>query len=610
MQLSRMPFIQCMMIFLFSFLNANDLNTGGQLGVVRAHSSYTLGKTGLHTGGTFGFATEMDYVKGPEGKGSVLEIGGNQNRTPVKNQENPFLYSGDVFFAYGLFGFLDISLDMPLYFDVTGWGEDMAGAGDLQLALKMANPFQKENAFYNQSYYLRVVFPTGQDRGFFPRHAYYLKDDTEKSAPFTAEAFFFNPMILWTFDFGKISSSAQLKLHLNFGGIMALYRKGSTAFLAAAALEYSPVELVTIFTEVSGESRVKNYSEAFEAAAVNNDPIRLSPGVRFNIPKGFYATIAGDIGLSDAAPETRTTLERNNFAYSTKAVPRYGVQLSLGWNGILKESDMDGDGIIDKKDKCPQEPEDMDGFQDDDGCPDPDNDGDGFIDSQDRCPDVAGTDGGCPVYDTDNDSIPDSLDKCPKDPEDVDRFEDSDGCPDNDNDNDGVADFADNCPNIAEDLDSFEDIDGCPDLDNDADGILDKEDKCPNIKGSPENNGCPKTKEISRGKLILSGVTFQPGKAVLTTNSYTILDQVYESLVEWPEVKLEIQGHTDNLGDKIANLRLSQQRADAVKAYLVKKGISSERLRAVGYGEEFPIADNRTAEGRERNRRVELRRID
>ena len=128
--------------------------------------------------------------------------------------------------------------------------------------------------------------------------------------------------------------------------------------------------------------------------------------------------------------------------------------------------------------------------------------------------------------------------------------------------------------------------------------------------GLPDNGGCPKTKEISRGKLILSGVTFQAGKAVLTTNSYTILDQVYESLAEWPEVKLEIQGHTDNMGNSMTNLKLSQQRADAVKTYFVQKGISSERLRSVGYGEEFPIADNHIADGREKNRRVELRRID
>ena len=599
-----------MSVVFSSVLRANDVNTGGQVGIVRTLSSYTLGKTGLHAGGSFRFATEMDYVEGPDGKGRVVKIGSTGARAPVSQQKNPFLYTGDVFCAYGLLSFLDVSLDMPIYFDVTGWDEDMAGAGDLELSLKMANPFQKENTFYPQAYYLKMIFPTGQDRGFFPRHAYYLKNDEKASDPFTAGAVLFNPMILWTFDFEKLSALVPIQLHLNFGGIMATHREGSTAFIAAIGMTYTPIPLLTIFAEVAGESRVKYYSDVLDASAINNDPFWLSPGIRFNLPLGFYATLAGDIGLSDGDSEARANWERNDFAYSTKGTPLYGLQLSLGWSGILKEGDRDNDGIIDKKDGCPQEAEDRDGFKDDDGCPDPDNDNDGFIDSQDRCPDSAGTDGGCPVYDTDKDGITNDVDKCPQEEEDKDEFQDDDGCPDNDNDNDGVSDFADNCPNITEDLDGFEDADGCPDLDNDGDGVLDAEDKCPGVKGLPDNNGCPKTKEISRGKLILSGVTFQAGKAVLTSNSFTILDQVYESLVEWPEVKLEIQGHTDNMGNNMTNLKLSQKRADAVKMYLVKKGIPSERLRSVGYGEEFPVADNHTAEGREKNRRVELRRID
>ena len=332
--------------------------------------------------------------------------------------------------------------------------------------------------------------------------------------------------------------------------------------------------------------------------------------MRFNLPLGFYATVAGDFGISDSRSSAYIDWVREKYAYSTKGTPRYGAQISLGWKGILKEDDTDGDGIIDKMDGCPKEAEDRDGFKDDDGCPDNDNDGDGFVDSQDRCPDSAGTDGGCPVYDTDGDKIIDGADKCPNEAEDMDSFEDEDGCPDPDNDNDGVVDSKDNCPSKAEDTDGFEDGDGCPDLDNDGDGVSDVEDKCPGVRGLPDNNGCPKTKEISRGKLVLSGVTFQPGKAVLTSNSYTILDQVYESLVEWPEVKLEIQGHTDNVGNNMTNLKLSQQRADAVRLYLIQKGIDSARLRSVGYGEEFPIADNHTAGGREKNRRVEMRRID
>ena len=212
--------------------------------------------------------------------------------------------------------------------------------------------------------------------------------------------------------------------------------------------------------------------------------------------------------------------------------------------------------------------------------------------------------------DTDMDNIKDPMDKCPQEAEDKDNFLDDDGCPDLDNDNDGIVDAKDSCPLIAEDLDGFEDSDGCPDLDNDGDGVADVEDKCPNVHGRPDNDGCPKTKEISRGKLVLSGVSFQTGNSKLTPGSYAILDQIYESLAEWPEVRLEIQGHTDNTSNNMANLKLSQLRADAVRLYLINRGISSARLRAVGYGEEFPLEDNNTVKGREKNRRVELRRID
>jgi OOP family OmpA-OmpF porin len=601
----RRVVVSALVVAFSSVLLANDVNTGGQVGIVRTLSAYTLGKTGLHAGGAFKFGTEMDYVAGPGGTGSVRKTGAGTGIT----RDNPYLFSGDVYCAYGLLRFLDISLDMPIYYDRTGWGAVMSGAGDLQLALKMAYPFQKENTFFAHAYYLKFIFPTGSaDRGFFPRHAYYIKNDNGITA-FTSDAVFFNPMMVWTFDLEKISATLPIQVHLNFGGVIA-QKKSSSIVQAAFGILYTPVPVVTFFTEIAGESRVSHYSDNFDAKAINDDPLWVSPGITFNLPHGLYATVAGDFGISDNNKGAYVDWVRDGYAYSTKGTPRYGAQFSFGWKGILKEDDTDGDGIIDKKDGCPKEAEDRDGFKDDDGCPDPDNDGDGFIDTQDRCPDSAGTDGGCPVYDTDGDKITNDVDKCPQEPEDKDGFEDEDGCPDLDNDNDGVVDAKDNCPNNTEDADGFEDGDGCPDLDNDGDGVSDVEDKCPGVRGLPDNNGCPKTKEITRGKLVLAGVTFQPGKAVLTSNSYTILDQVYESLVEWPEVKLEIQGHTDNLGNNMSNLKLSQMRADAVRLYFIRKGIDSARLRSVGYGEEFPIADNHTADGREKNRRVELRRID
>jgi outer membrane protein OmpA-like peptidoglycan-associated protein len=177
-------------------------------------------------------------------------------------------------------------------------------------------------------------------------------------------------------------------------------------------------------------------------------------------------------------------------------------------------------------------------------------------------------------------------------------------------DKDGIPDHLDKCPKEPEDKDGFEDIDGCPELDNDSDGITDQNDKCPDISGTVENNGCPKTEEISRIPRILQGMNFETDKAVPLASSYPILDDIAKSLLEWPDVKIEIQGHTDNVGTAEYNKDLSQQRAETIRNYLIEKGVSSDRLTAVGYGSEKPITDNSTDEGLAKNRRVELHRTD
>ncbi|MCP4293613.1 MAG: OmpA family protein [bacterium] len=248
------------------------------------------------------------------------------------------------------------------------------------------------------------------------------------------------------------------------------------------------------------------------------------------------------------------------------------------------DQDKDNDGILNEDDACPEVAEDLDGYKDEDGCPELDNDGDG---------------------------LHDDCDKCPDQPEDQDGFQDEDGCPDPDNDNDGVIDAHDNCPDVAEDLDGFQDSDGCPDPDNDGDGVIDAADKCPDTpKGvAVENDGCP-VAAVLKAEVILEGVTFASGKAELISSSFVILDRIVESALAYPEVTFEIQGHTDNTGSANLNRNLSQERANSVQAYLEMKGISAERMTAVGYGEGTPIATNATAEGRAINRRVELVRTD
>ncbi len=260
------------------------------------------------------------------------------------------------------------------------------------------------------------------------------------------------------------------------------------------------------------------------------------------------------------------------------------VETFAGLTVFFGAADRDGDGIRDADDACPDQPEDRDGFQDLDGCPDPDDDGDGVPDLQDQCRDQ---------------------------PEDRDGFEDLDGCPDPDNDGDGILDAADRCPDQAEDLDGFEDGDGCPDPDNDGDGVLDADDRCPDTPDGVEvdREGCPVVAEIE-ASLILEGVTFVSGSAELTAQAREILDGVAAQLRAYPEVTVEVQGHTDSVGSSALNRRLSQERADSVRSYLVDRGIAPDRIVAVGYGEDYPIASNDTEAGRAQNRRVELVRTD
>jgi OOP family OmpA-OmpF porin len=227
------------------------------------------------------------------------------------------------------------------------------------------------------------------------------------------------------------------------------------------------------------------------------------------------------------------------------------------------DPDPDKDGILGEADKCPTEPEDKDGFQDDDGCPDNDNDGDGIADAQDQCP---------------------------MEPEDKDGFEDDNGCPDNDNDGDAIADAQDKCPMEPETKNGFQDEDGCPDT-------------------------VPDTVQKFTG--TIAGINFQVNSSTLLATSNRTLDAAVAVLKEYPDLRLEIGGHTDDqpmrAGGKFAdNKELSQARADAVKAYFVQKGIPEERLTAVGYGADVPKEDPTGLKGvklnaaRAKNRRVEF----
>ena len=286
--------------------------------------------------------------------------------------------------------------------------------------------------------------------------------------------------------------------------------------------------------------------------------------------------------------------------------------------------DTDSDGIPDKDDKCPDEAGDIafDGCPDRDNdsiidskddCPDvpglaafkgcPDTDGDGIKDEDDACPNVAGplVNNGCP--DTDSDGLFDFIDDCPT------EFgpKENNGCPWPDTDGDGLLDKDDKCPNIAGPLNN----DGCPYIDTDGDGVLDKDDDCPTVQGPVSNKGCPEIeKEVEEIlQTAFENLEFETSRDVIKASSIPSLTKLAEVLVKKPDWKLQIAGHTDSQGNDQNNLILSKKRAEAVKAFMVANGINGDRLNTLYFGETDPIADNSTAEGRQRNRRVEMKII-
>jgi outer membrane protein OmpA-like peptidoglycan-associated protein len=271
---------------------------------------------------------------------------------------------------------------------------------------------------------------------------------------------------------------------------------------------------------------------------------------------------------------------------------------------ILKgcpDGDKDKDGVLDLADKCP----DVKGIAALDGCPEPvdkDGDGDGILDKDDKCPAVAGIKElkGCPDTDKDGDGVVDRLDKCP----DVKGLEILKGCPDGDKDKDGVLDLADKCPAVK----GLPELDGCPDGDKDGDGVLDRKDKCPDVKGFADTEGCPhlEAEELEIINTAFNNLNFKRASDQITPDSYASLYRLATMLNKKTNYILEVNGHTDNTGNPAGNLALSVRRADAVKKYLMTKGIKDERITTHGYGDTRPLNENKTEEDRAKNRRVEL----
>jgi outer membrane protein OmpA-like peptidoglycan-associated protein len=270
--------------------------------------------------------------------------------------------------------------------------------------------------------------------------------------------------------------------------------------------------------------------------------------------------------------------------------------------------DTDHDSIPDYLDKCPDTP--LGVKVDSVGCP-LDSDGDGVPDYLDLCPNTPleahgkVDKNGCPL-DTDLDGVPDYLDLCPNTPEEARRYVDKNGCT-LDTDGDGVPDYLDLCPNTPIAAKGMVDANGCP-RDTDGDGVPDYLDNCPKIAGVASNHGCPEIKKDVKMlfQAAQQGVQFETGKTVIKKTSFAILNKIVKVLVDNPTYLIEVRGHTDNVGNAAANLLLSQNRAAAIRDYLISKGIDTKRITSNGFGDTQPVASNETAKGKKLNRRVEF----
>ncbi len=359
-------------------------------------------------------------------------------------------------------------------------------------------------------------------------------------------------------------------------------KRRSRALLALPALALmSCAEPPRLRGQIAGLEKVIEQAE-------RNGAVRCAPRELATARSQLkFAAIELDQGFVSKASSHLYRAEPNARAALFLSPPEYCAERAFVES---KPGDRDGDGYPDNLDKCPEQPENFNNFQDEDGCPDD--------------------------ADSDGDGIPDSADSCMLDPEDKDNYLDDDGCPELDNDLDGIPDSSDKCPLEAEDPDGYEDTDGCPDPDNDKDTVPDVKDQCPNEIGSTteEPLGCPTKPALvivtDCEVKITQQVHFEFNKDKIRPESFPLLDAVVDVLIKNPDIKVEIQGHTDNVGAARYNKDLSNRRAGSVRKYLVGHGVPPERLTSMGYGMERPIVDNTTDQNRQLNRRVQFVRTE
>ena len=468
--------------------------------------------------------------------------------------------TADVVFAIALFNWLQLGIDLPLVLHQSRDagkappGDDAAlgtfGFGDIRVDPKVRVLRQRDNEAFDLAVQMPVTLPTGQATDYFGERALTL-----------------TPTLLASRTLGPVRVAGNLGVRFrtenaavynNFVGTEVVYRVG--VGYRFDVIKERPTEVAL---SLSGASQVAGFFEEIPA----RNPAEVLGEVQHDLWGPLNVFLGGGVGLiaGNGSPDFRI------FG---------GVRLAE-----RAPADPDGDGLVGDADQCPEQAEDKDGVDDQDGCPDGDNDADGIPDGADRCPDVKeDPDGfededGCPDDDNDGDGVKDSADKCSNDKEDKDGFADEDGCPEDDNDGDGIVDAEDRCP-IEQ---GVADNRGCPDTDRDGDTVVDRLDNCPDDKGVVENQGCAAKQLVvlTKEKLqILDKVFFDTDKDVIQAKSFGLLDNVAAVLQAHPEIqKVQIEGHTDNVGAPEYNRDLSARRAQSVVKYLVGKGVAEAGCR-------------------------------
>ncbi len=556
--------------------------------------------------------------------------------------------TGNFFGAVGFTDYVDAGAAVNINYDrsyADGYWEATGNIrqGDLTLWLKARAPI--DSGIFSLAAQFDLYLPIGvRSIGIRPRHAWYIHGNGETN-PYTANEVVVGANAIVTLDLARLN--IPLRWNSSIGFVYA--NEGANTLVYATGIDWDVFTWATPFVEFSGEFRVEDNGIPID---VMEDPMLLTPGLRLHLPWNIELAGGIDFGVRMLRNRYDHDKEMNNVEqYTIGYTDEKGVKKTYGyaptvtyaltglltWRfGLVEKAperecpqglppspdtvvkadtlfkvdtvvvtdsirDADGDGVVDSLDMCPNT---VDGVMvDSAGCP-LDFDKDGVSDNEDRCPDtpegVAVGRDGC-ALDFDQDGVPDYKDLCPNTRPNT--GVDSVGC-DKDEDRDGVSDDRDQCPLTPKDAPV--DTTGCP-MDSDKDSIPDYLDKCPNtLRGvKVDKKGCPVNKKEDLDQLK-KGINFKSGSTILTKASYRTLDDIVALLNKFGDVNLEIQGHTDNVGKDEYNENLSQGRAQSAVDYLIRKGITVDRLRAVGYGPRKPVADNKTKKGRAKNRRVEL----